>query len=162
VADELHRHPRVAVERLFEREDDDDLGDVALHRADAPRAPCPELRADVVGHRDTEPLHRRHQPEVHVGEINRDEHVGLEAARGLGELPDEREGSGDDAQRLREPGGRQAPVVREQLPTRLSEAITAEAGDLDPRLSRLQLAHERAGIQIARRLAARHQNAHGG
>src|SRR5581483_1716141 len=72
----------LAIERFFEREDDQHLLYVSLHELDAAATPGPELRADIVDHRDPAGMERFRQAEMEVGEIDEDGYVGA-AAVGL-------------------------------------------------------------------------------
>ena len=68
----------VAVERLFEREDDHHAVDALLDPAEASALPRPELRGDEVDDRDVEGFELAGKAEVDVGEV--DEDSGLRAA----------------------------------------------------------------------------------
>ncbi len=69
----------VAVEGLFEGEDDHHAVDALLHPAQAAALPGPELRADEVDDRDAEALQLAGEAEVDVGEVDEDGDVGAVA-----------------------------------------------------------------------------------
>ncbi len=65
----------LAIELLFEGEDDQHLAHVLPHQLDARLPPRPQLRADVINHRDPALVQLARQPKVEVGEV--DEHSGV-------------------------------------------------------------------------------------
>ena len=68
MADELHRHARLAVDRFLERKDHQHaIGDRA-DRLQPPGAPRPDLRADVVDDRNAERADAARQRKVEVRE----------------------------------------------------------------------------------------------
>ena len=80
--------------------------------------------------------------------------------RRVDQTPQHRERARDDADRLGQAGDRQAAVVANEMPAGGFETMAAEAEDLGVGLTRLELRGERAGIQIARRLAAGDHDSH--
>ena len=66
-----------AIELLLEREDDHHLAHVLPHEFDAPLPPGPQLRADVVDHRNAALVQLARQTKVEVGEIDKHGSVGL-------------------------------------------------------------------------------------
>ena len=97
------------------------------------------------------------QPEIEVREVDDDERVGTVRAR-PGHQPAQRGvRSRNLPDRLGQPGDRHTAIVLEQRAARGRELRSAQAADGDLRIDRAQLAHERAGVQIAGRLAAGNQ-----
>ena len=72
VADELGVDASRAVERLFEREDDEHAVDEALDPAQAAAFPGPELRADEAENGDAEALAMHGEAKVDVGKVDED------------------------------------------------------------------------------------------
>ena len=70
VADEFGVARAGAVERGFERKDDQHAVDKPLHPAQAAALPGPELRADKPEDRDAEALAVHGEAEVDVGEVD--------------------------------------------------------------------------------------------
>ena len=134
MADELHRHAGLAIDRLLERKDHEHaIGDLA-NRLDPPGTPRPDLRADVVDDRDAEPLARRARGGKLKSEIvDDDERVGRSglaastsrrfAARKCRHLRDD----------LGEAGDRQAAVVLEETSAGRGELRPAQPADVDDR-----------------------------
>ena len=77
VADELGGDVAVAVEGLFEGEDDEHFADALLHPAQAGALPRPELRGDEPDDRDAGRVEVFGEAEVDVGEVDEDGDVGL-------------------------------------------------------------------------------------
>src|SRR5712692_274625 len=84
VADEFHGDSGVAVELFFERENAEGLREAAADYADAPGAPGPELRADVVDVLRTMAFEFSGEAEMEAGKIGEDSEGGL-AAFGFGD-----------------------------------------------------------------------------
>ena len=81
--DELGFDAALAIELLLEGEDHQHLADVLPHQLDARLPPRPQLRADVVDHRDAALVQLARQAKIEVGEV--DQHGGVGAAAfGLG------------------------------------------------------------------------------
>ena len=160
MSDELHVDAGVPVERFLERKDHQHPIDVGLHRLHAARPPRPQLRAHVVDDRDAETAQRGQQPEIEVRRIDGHEDVRTQLACRVDQTPQHRERARDDADRFGQAGDRQAAEVADEMPARGLETLAAEAEDLGVRLTRLQLRGERAGIQIAGRLAAGDHDSH--
>src|SRR5919204_6187238 len=74
--DELHWHAGVPINLFLERKDDEHAIGEGANRVDAPRPPRPDLRADVVNHRDAKPPDLLREPEIEVRKIDDDERVG--------------------------------------------------------------------------------------
>ena len=158
VSDELHRDAGAFVDLDLERKDRQHLVGKRLQRADAARAPRPQLRADVVDHRDPERVDRGGEPKIEVGEIDRDKDVGTRGPGQVHQPAVHRVGARQHAQDLGEPGDGDAAVVAGQLRAGRRQPLAAEPDDARARRLRLQRLGERAGIQIAGRLAARHHH----
>ena len=160
MADELNVDASLSVERLLERKDHEHPVHVRLHRLHAAGAPRPQLRADVVDDGDAETAERGQQPEIEVRRVDGHEHVRTQLTCLVDEPPQHRERARHDADRFGQAGDRQAAVVADEMPARGFETMAAEAEDFGVRLARMQLRGERAGIQIARRLAAGDHDSH--
>ena len=160
MAHEAHVHALRAIQRLLEREDHQHPIDQRLHRLHAARAPRPQLRADVVDDRDAQRLDGAHQPEVEIGIVDEDQHVGPLFARGRHELLIGGPGSRQHLQRLGEAGDREPPEVGDQPRARAGELFAAEPERLEFRVASPQRFDERAGIEVAGRLAARNHDPH--
>ncbi len=72
MADEFRLDAALAVELLFEGEDDQHAVDVFLHELDAVLFPGPELRADEEEDGDAEAVEFLGELEVDVGEVDED------------------------------------------------------------------------------------------
>ena len=158
--DEFHGHAFPSIQLLFERKDHQHPADEPLHRLHAAGAPRPELRADVVDHRNAETMERCHQAEVEVGKVDRDEDVRPSLACDAGQAPQHRERSRQHADRFRQPCDRDALEVANEPDTRRCETLTAEAEDVGGRIAAKDLGGQRSGVQITGRLAARDHDAH--
>ena len=114
MAHPLDRDAGAPVDLLLERKDDQHAVGDALHGLHPSRPPGPQLRADVVDDRHAELAHRVRQPEIEVGKVDRDEHVGP-GFRGMRQEPAiDRVGAGQHARHLEEPGDRQALKVGDE------------------------------------------------
>ena len=82
VADELGVDAAVAVEGLFEGEDDEHFADALLHPAEAAALPGPELRGDEPDDGDAGGVEVSGEAEVDVGEVDEDGDGGLVALDG--------------------------------------------------------------------------------
>ena len=100
------------------------------------------------------------QTKVEVGKIDRDENVRPFVARHAHQTAVDRKRPGQDRQRLRQSGDGQAAVVRNQLRPAGLQPVGAETVYAGGGVERPNLAGKRAGIQIARRLAACQQDLH--
>ena len=104
-------------------------------------------------------MQSRHQPEVEVGKIDQHSHLRLPLLRREYEIGEGTQRTRDDAQGFGEAGDGETVKIGNQLAAGGGESITAKSEDLDRRFTPAQRLDERAGIQVARRLAARQQNA---
>ena len=101
------------------------------------------------------------EPEVEVGKVDRDEHVGPLAPRRAGPAADRsRRSRGRTRATSSKPGDRHAAEVPTSVAPRGAQAIAAEAGDRRARCGAQDLGGQRAGVQVAGRLAARDHHAH--
>ena len=154
MADELNRHAAVPIDGFLERKDDQHQIGELTDRLEPLRTPRPDLRADVVHHRNPERFDAPRQPEIEIRKVDDDERVRTVRA-GPGDQPAERGvGARNLPDGLGQPRDRHTAIVFEQGAARGRECGSAHAADGDLRIDRVQLAHERAGVQIAGRLAA--------
>ena len=86
MADEGGVDVAVAVESLFEGEDDEHFGDALLHPAETRTLPGPELRADEPDDGDAEFVEVFGEAEVDVGEVDENGDAGFFAADAGNEL----------------------------------------------------------------------------
>ena len=126
VAHELHRHARAPVEFLLEGEDHEHPIDDAGEGPEAARAPCPDLRADVVDDGHASALHRRGDADVEIREVDGHEgirraHVGLVQQSSV-HPPRSRE----DPDSLNEAGHGQSLEVPDELGTRRAQVTAPE------------------------------------
>ncbi len=140
--DELHLDPVPPVELALKRKDDQHLAHVALHQLDASFAPGPELRADVVNHRNTAAMQLPRQAEIELREIDQHGHVGtppVDLGQQMTELA-------IDARQVRrhfgQPQHRNVPGVDHGLATGGAQTLPAQPEALDP-CGRCQLAQSR-------------------
>src|SRR5260370_30737900 len=84
MADEFHGDASVAVELFFKWENAESLREAAADYADAPRAPGPELRADVIDVFNATALEFAGEAQVEAGKIGEDGEGGF-APLGLGD-----------------------------------------------------------------------------
>ncbi len=75
MAHELRVDSSLAIELLFEREDHQHLAHIFSDPFDAALLPGPELRADVINHRDIQFVEFARQPQVEVGKVDEDSGV---------------------------------------------------------------------------------------
>ena len=163
MADEPHRHASLLVERLLEREDRQHPIDEPLHRLHAAGPPRPQLRADVIDHRHAEPLDGAHQAEIEIRVVNHDQRVRLASPRGFGQEPQHAPRARQHGQGFGEPGHRQAMKVGDQFGAGGLQPFTAETEHFEVGFTATQGGDQRAGVEIARRLAARdHETCHRG
>ena len=160
MADPVHRDSGAAIDVFLERKDHEHTVGDPLHRPQAAGPPRPELRTDVVHHRHTEPSQPPGEPEVEIWKVDRHEDVGP-VRLGVGKQPPVRRvRPRQHARDLEQAGDRQALEVGNQAGSRITQPLTAEAGDLCRRIELANLARERAGVQVAGRFAARDHHAH--
>src|SRR5687767_446014 len=161
MADEADVDSLLLIERLFEGKDRQHAIDGALHHPDAAGAPGPQLRTHVVDHRDAKLLDAPQQPEVEVGIVDHDQRVRLLLLCRRDQLTHRREGTRDDTQGFGEAGDGQPVEVRYKTAAGSAEPLATEAEYVDVWLTASECGHQGAGVQIARRLAARqHQARH--
>ena len=104
---------------------------------------------------------RARQPEVEVGEVDRDEHIRTIASRRRDEPAEHRVGARQHAGHFQQAGHRQAAEVAEQAGASGAQALAAEAGDHGGRFARADSPGELGGVHVAGRLAAGNHHAHG-
>ena len=85
MADKLGVDAALAVEGLFEGEDDQHLGDPLLDPAKAPALPGPELRRDEPDDRDAGAVKVVREAEVHIREVDEHSDRGTVSADGADE-----------------------------------------------------------------------------
>ena len=151
--------PAFAIDRLLERKDHEHAIRDRADRLQPSRAPRPDLRADVVDDRDAEALDRRRQAEIEIGKVDEDQRVRPLGARGRDERRRAANDRGSFAIASGQAGDREVAVVVDEPAAGGRELRAAEAGDGERRIEREQLARQRAGVQVAGRLAARQQQA---
>src|SRR5215467_4104129 len=159
MADEFDGHAALPVDRLLERENHENTTRDRAHASHAPRPRRPQLRADVVRHRDAPYLHRAREPIVESPEIDWDEHS---RRRCVGR----RDQPTLDGEQLRQPGERFGEAaggdfltVRDRAAAGAGEFPPAEAKHVDFRDERTHLPNECASVEIAGCLAAREKDA---
>ena len=157
--DERHRHARRFVERRLERKDHQHAIGDALHRLQPAAAPGPELRADVVHDGHAALVQRARGKEIEIGKVDRDEDVGRRLFRRAHQRAIVLPRPGNHAQRFGEAGHREPLEVPHERRAGRAKAIAAEAGDHGAGLELQDLGGQRAGVQIAGRLAARDHHA---
>ncbi len=161
MADPFDWNVGLSIDLFLERKDDQHAIGNAPHRLDPAGPPRPELGGDVVNDRHAEALHGVREAEVEIGEVDGDEHVGTRLGRVCHELPVHGVRTRQHARNLEQTGDRQPLEVRDQTGAASAQAFASEAGDRRRRIARQDLARERAGIEISRRLTAGDQDPHG-
>ena len=114
MAHPLDRHTCALVDLDLEGKDDQHAVGDALHRLHPSRPPRPQLRADVVHDRHAELAHRMGEPEIEVGEVDRDEHIGPGFRGVRQESAIDRVGPRQHARHLQQPGDRKALKVGDE------------------------------------------------
>ena len=157
--DEFHGNVAVAIDRLLERKDHKHAIRDLLDRLEPLRPPRPDLRADVVDHRHAEPANQRREPEVEIRKIDQHERVRTRALRLGDELAARGDRSGQLGEGFGQAGDGEIAIVVDEAAARRRELRATKAGDGNVRIDRAQLARQRAGVEIAGRLAAREEQA---
>ena len=120
--DERGVDPVLAEERLLERQDHRGLGDDPRQLAEPVRAPRPDLRGDVVQHRDALGAGGRGEFHVEAGIVDADEQAPPSRSAAGSELPEQRVVPGNVPHDLHEPHHGRRLDVLEQLDTRRPHA----------------------------------------
>ena len=150
-----------SINLFLEGKDDQHPVGYALHRLHPAWPPRPQLRADVVDDRHAELAHGVREPEIEVGKIDRDEHIGSRRG-GVGQQPTiDRVGARKDARHFQEAGDRQALEVVNQGRACAAEPLAAEASNHCGRIESKEFAGQRAGVEVPGRLTAGDHDAHG-
>ena len=160
MTDELHRNAGLAIDRLLERKDRQHAIDEPLHRLQPAGPPGPELRADVVDDRNAERVERLPSRKLKSGKSIGDEHVGPPRARLRDELPVAvRHVRGSTRSTSDEAGHAVAPRYRRSARAPAPRAAGRRSRRRRRPGSARAARDERAGIEIAGRLAARDHHA---
>ena len=162
MSNERHRDARLAIQRLFEREDDQHVIHGLADRVQPSAPPGPDLRRDVVDDAHSSAAEVAREPEVEVGIVDEHGHVGelpVDLGQYAVEHPPQRPQMRDD---LQQADDGQVLDVRQQLCALGGQPVAPEAEDLDPGLTQAELADELSCIEVAGGLAAGEKDAHGG
>ena len=154
MADKLHRHRGLAIDRLLEGKDHEHAVGNLPHRLHPPGTPRPQLRADVVDDRNAEAFDAACQRKIEVGKIDDDERVGPLGARPVDQAPKRRQRSRNFRDRLRQARHGKAAVIRNRPAARRDKLGPSEAGHHRAGRKPDELADQSAGVQIAGCFAA--------
>jgi hypothetical protein len=148
VADEGRGHPARREERLLERQDDCGVRHHAPVSPEAPRAPRPELRGDVLEHRHLPAMGQRRHPPVESGVIDEHRHPVRPAFQLAGDGPQPGEMDRDAARRLDEAHGSEARQVADELHSGRGHQRAADAAqpDVGPGCAHRQGEGRRVGV----------------
>jgi glucose/arabinose dehydrogenase len=153
------RHACLAVERLLEREHDEDMAHRARDLANAPPAPGPDRGADVVDGGNSSVLEAPLQAEVEARRIDADEEIGPRLQQLPSELSPDRHDLAQMAEQLRVAANRELVHRVAGLESLVRHPRTADAGAFERRAARLEGADEMRAEKIARGLAGHHADA---
>jgi len=96
----------------------------------------------------------RREPKIEIGRIDDDERVGTVRSSRVDQQPPRLEQPWDLGDRFGDAGDGEAAIIGQQFAACVCEMWSAEPGDGDVRFQSLQLAHQRAGVQVAGRFRA--------
>ncbi len=162
VPDKLCGDATIAVELLFEREDDEHLVDVFPDEADAVFLPGPELRADEKDHGNAEAVELLGELEVNIREVDEDGNIGPALANGALEAAEFAVDAGQMADHLGDAHDCHIFRSNHDLQTHASHALAAhaeESGGL-PRGGKTPLERfdEKGSVMLATGFACRDED----
>jgi len=159
VADELGVDASRAVERLFERKDDEHSVDEALYPAQAAAFPGPELRADEPEHGDSEAFAVHGEAEVDVGEVDKDSKRRRRALEGSDECAVLRVDVEGVAEDFGEAHVGDVLGADDALLAGGFHAGPTQAGEAGARQAGVEFGDDLGAVEIARGLAGGHEDA---
>ena len=159
VADELHGHAGLPIERDLEGKRGEHARHPPADQAHAPRAPRPDLGRHEVRHRDAGPARHAGQTQVELREVDEHERRRPRRPRQRGlRAPPRRQQRGDRPQRLGAADGRRRRDVGQALEPGRGHAVAAHADQPTRGRQRAQRPAERGAVQVAGGLAGDHHD----
>src|SRR5215472_8552085 len=77
MADEFGSDAVLAIELLFEWKDHKHLSDILANQLDTRLSPCPQLRTDVIDHRNSTLVEFAREPEIEVRKVDENRRIRL-------------------------------------------------------------------------------------
>src|ERR1700751_797312 len=124
-------HAALAIELLFERKNDQRLGDVLAQQSDTSPAPCPKLRRDVVDDGNSSPLKLASDAPIEGWRVNHDREIGLAPLGFINQFVKESPNFGEMAQDFGDADDGEIAGIDEGVAACLAHARAAHAEELE-------------------------------
>ena len=154
-------HSAIAIELLFERKNDQGLGDVLAQQSYTSLPPRPELRRDVVDDGNVPLLHLTRDAPVECGRIDHDGEVGLPKVSFVDQLVKESPDFGEMAENLGNSDHGKIAGVDDGIAASFTHALAAHAEELQRGIASPQGLDELRAVHFTGSLPGRDQDSHG-